>query len=230
MRCRLLAATLLLMVSTPLAGQPWTPNGDGTYTYHMTYSTSALFVCNTWSSYLGTCLANDNSITFGNQGGTGSMTLTFEGTTGALDITGDDTRAYIGRLTKSYSGAEPFQFAPTRGEEWVFGMRMFVSSTDPVTTQGFRQYHYYFPRNGPINGNCCEGNNAPFARLGFATRPPNLHVQALIFHDFDNPIITTTPEALAISATVTFVPEPSTYALMGAGLLLIGVFARSRQR
>lgn len=229
MHLRLLAALLLLAAPRTTAAQAWTPNGDGNYTYHMNYSTTALFECGASWNYLGTCAASGNLLTLGNQAGTATMTLTFTGASGNIDVFGDNVKVLIGTVTKTFAGSEQFSFAPVMNDqEWVFGMRANFFSTIPVATQGVRRFRYRLDADEPLRENCCEDAITYFG-LAFVAPPAPLRLTHLLIHNFNNPEITLTPESYTITAKVALVPEPSTYALMGAGLLSIAAFTRRRR-
>jgi hypothetical protein len=223
-----IAVAALTLLPAAASAQAWEQAPDGSWIYHTNYSTTGLFGCIRPENYLGTCSASGNQITFGTGGA--FMTLTFIGTgPTALNVHGPGAPVYIGTIAKSFSGTGPFSFAGVLSDQApVFGLAFLISSTDPVVTAGGRQFQYRFVSGQPVVNNCC--NSTPYATLRLAPLPPGAHFDALQFFDFSNPAITVTPEALQFSALVHLTPEPSTYALMAAGLLALGVVARRRRR
>jgi hypothetical protein len=216
-------AAMVALTSTSAPGQGWVAQPGGEAAYAFPYNTSALFTCALHAMALGSCSTAPGSITYARPAG--SLTLTFTGSAGTHTATSAGQLVVLGTLVPTFSGSGPF-VVETSGFEWWPVFQMTVTGT------GMGDYRALaFVQDGVLVLGPATGQPGHLT----ITPPPNPLGPSYPFVIVDlisSPVVTdATTGPVALTGYLGLVPEPSTYLMLGSGLLVLGgIGLRGRRR
>ena len=200
--------------------------------YSAGYSTSGSFLCSGQYVLPGSCASVADGITITN--GSASATFRFFGASGTLVASTNPsalTPIGIGRIETSFAGSGPFTFPFTQSPNGNPIARLSV--TVSVAGSGARIWNSGFLNPSgliEIPRNCCEGASDDLL-YGIEQTPRRPGGSALVIRQFTRPVLSSTSGAVQqLSAVPSVIPEPSTYALLGTGLLSLGGIAALRRK
>jgi hypothetical protein len=232
MRFAVVAAVLAV---TPLVGraQPlgWGPPASGP-AYTASYATTATAACLN-PEYLGagmSCTASGNAITLGNNGA--FLTLTFAGLTQNITATNELTPVTLGSIAQSFSGVGPFEFPrPRPGLNPFFGFSVRVAETAPAAGSSAFFLGYQLPQSPQQSlPHLFLFGTSGFAAFPVTPPPPPFRYTNVVLGGFGDMTLRTDGTPVVISARVSLVPEPSTFALAGIGACGVALATRRRKR
>ena len=216
-------ATLVALTAAPAAGQGWVAQPGGEAGYAFPYNTSALFTCAVHAMSLGTCSTAPGSITYARP--TGSLTLTFTGSAGTPTATSAGQLVVLGTLAPTFSGSGPF-VVETSGFEWWPVFQMTVTGT------GMGDYRAIaLVQDGALVVSAATGQ-AGYLTITPPANPLGPSYPFVIIDQISSPVVTdATTGPVALGGQLSLVPEPSTYLMLGSGLLVLGgIGLRGRRR
>jgi hypothetical protein len=231
MRLRSAPAAALAVACTlaaPAAGaQGWAVQPDGRPTYTDTYTTTGVFFCAAPLVLGASCEASGNTLRLGSNGA--FVTYQFNGLTQAVAATNQPQRVAFGTLVTTPSGAGGFTFPTTQMvNATAFSFRLGMRNSAGTELIAKRDY---VVRGAPTEQptSCCPDDLSAFI-VQLPRAPGPITYPSVVFSNFTDLRLVSTPESRDISAQVGLVPEPSTFALGAAGLALVGAAARRRAR
>jgi len=199
------------------AADTWVPLPGGGWGVPLDYSTSGVFSCTANAPISGGCTALGNSVVLTN--GSASMMLTFVGATQST-VAGESQLVSLGTFERTFFGSEPFTMPTARDLEYGmihleaelttnFGSRTFgVDLIEPERSRGTLDM-----REGP----------AFLVFGGIGPYPEGVRANmSLIFDNVGNGKVPLHSASTPWLVPVSVVPEPSTSALLGSGLLVLG--------
>jgi hypothetical protein len=156
------------------------------------------------------------------------LTLAFTGLTQTVTANNVRRPFAVGVISQTLTGAGPFLFPATR--------QPFPNVYDPtftfgVTLAGVGTRRYGFNVAAPsaaVEVNCCDFYPTTFTYGGPSPTP--FRYTGVVAEDFTRIQFRADGSPLEISATVGIIPEPTTLALAGLGILLTAAAARRSRR
>lgn len=226
---RTMLVLALGLVTTPLAADAqWgiAPDGHNQYTFN--YSTSMTFGCGPdWAG----CAVSGNILTYSSA--SGSLTFTFTGTSGVFTAGNVSRPLELGTLHVTETGSYSF---PTVGHPNTIFLtfNLAVNSTLPIATTAVWRAGY-IREGGIVDGSYINpvGNEYGYRdhfTIPTAPRPPRGSTIIVASHGMPPWLFASSADHV-LTAQVGLVPEPSTWMMLGTGLLgLGGVALRRRSR
>jgi hypothetical protein len=213
----------IALLGVPLAAHAqWYAQPNGDYAYNFSYTTGGAFSCVNPQYLSGTCATSANTLTLGN--GAATATIAFTGassTATASNIRGGNLA--LGTFTLTYGGTGGFTW-PTisAGGNHEFDFALSFTETGPVVAT--RTLHQGFLRQSPtVMANACCEQFGTYFQIPASPSPVPLNY-AVLLDSFTRPdFIVGGATQYQLIGQVGLVPEPSTYALMAAGLLVLGL-------
>lgn len=206
----------------------WRVNGRGvdvSYNYSVTGSLS----CN-YAYILQPCVNNANGITLHN--GSAFATITYTGYTGSLTAANFGTPAIsFGTLHVAVGGTGPFTWSPMIARNASFFMDLSFTPQFPGagTSTNRRGFIYQSPNN---MASFFGEQYRSYMNVGLPSSNGALYTNyhAVVF-DFNNPQLASGADGdYDLSAQISLIPEPSTYAMMLAGLAALGIVSVRRRK
>ena len=157
-----------------------------------------------------------------------SMTLTFTPTTQTVIATNSrDLDIVMGTLTKTFTGLGFTLPAFASPNGTLFSFDLLLASTVPITTFGGMRFAYTARTGTSLPFDCCDAID--YTVLQLSPPPSPLTYSKIVYNTFRGVDITFSSEPHTITSRVGLVPEPRTYALLAAGMSLIGLLAKRRR-
>ncbi len=234
LRAAVVAAGLSL-VAAPAAAQ-WQPLPSGDWAYNFDFITTGAFSCGRPQFIRnGTCTAIGNTVllTYGDA----SLKLTFVGVSQPTTLvtgTSDGARVFtLGHIEQELGGEGDFLF-PHGPASGLFRLHVGLTSSLMLGETPFveptSKTMLAYVRGGPQESAGMVGRALGTTLWDVAPPPPGIGVGAIVFERFRSERMVPGGGAVAVTASVAMVPEPTTIALLGGGLLVLGSVGALRRR
>lgn len=221
---RQLLPLVMIVFPAGAALAQWGTNPAGDPTYTTTYSTSGAFSCGVAFIYTsGTC-TNLAGGAIQLTSGDATLALGFAGTTGGFTASNVSQDANLGMFLESVGGTGPFVF-PTNSAP---AFELFNFTLSLMSPLGARTWGTTFSHGGGTSISGAGDQGQAYFAFYLGTPPGGPSEASLVYTFRDNPTLTYEQAGRPLFAAVGIVPEPSSFILIGTGLLAIGTLLRRR--
>lgn len=226
---RRLHAAVIAMSATFAASTlhaQWVSLPHGEAGYIVNYSTSGTFRCLAAERYdTGSCQASGNEVTLFDGAG-GSATFTFTGTRGSTVAANYAQSIQMGAFTSSVTG--DFAFPLLGGDSWSYFVFAGALQLDPDRPQIYSWGGGYFLRGDALRDSQHNFGFGP--QIAFRLPPGGGAYGMLVVSGLDLPSLRPGMRPYTLVGHHAIVPEPTTVALLGGGLLALGAVGAVRRR
>jgi hypothetical protein len=219
-----LSAILVPASAAHAAGWEKMPNGEWQFVDWVT--TTGFFTCGSPTQYrnANACSANGNTLVL--RSGSSELTVSFSGL--AQSIASSNIRSApiaMGTLSTVITGG-PFTMPPVFSDQSLLFTFTLLLTGD--LSGGNRITSGYTASNKTsLPYNCCEGF-ATYTTLGVPGQPAFLRYTGSVYDGFVGRDIAFDGSSSLVTSRVGLIPEPSTYVLVGSGLLALAALGRKR--
>lgn len=215
-------------LSVPASAQ-WAADGDD-FSYTFGYQVTGSLACAT-NYRAQPCLTDAGGITLYN--GDAFARITYTGVSGIATAANHRTGPVsFGTLHVAFGGTTVFTWPKMIAQTASFGLGLtFTPLGVPSPVPGFNNRGFIW--TSPTNMASFFGElYSPFIFPNLGAPPHPLgHSYSVVFSEFNHPQLdATAPGDYDLTATVSLIPEPTTWAMMALGLAVIGVGVRKRAR